>query len=145
MSIVPSTGRFTARYAESLAPRNARASKRRAHALVLAEHLDEAADDLGEDDAGVPASAHQRRARDVLGDRLAVLGRGGLESLDDRPQGEHEVRAGVAVGDGVDVQVVDPPAVRLEILQRATREVPDDLELHQDGLIGIRSRVTARA
>ena len=46
------------------------AQQRRAHALVLAEHLDEPADDLREDHAGVPARPHERRTRDVLRDRL---------------------------------------------------------------------------
>ena len=131
VSIVPSTGRLTARYAVSLAPRNARPSSAGADALVLAEHLDEAADDLREDHAGVAASAHQRRARDVLGDGLAVDGRRGVERLDDRAEGEDEIRSRVAVGHRIDVEVVDAAAMRLEVLERAAREMTDELELHQ--------------
>ena len=51
VSIVPSTGRLTARYAASLAPRNARRRRGVARVLVLAEHVGEAAHDLREDDA----------------------------------------------------------------------------------------------
>ena len=72
VSIVPSTGRFTARYAVSLASRKARLRSDELDALVLTEHLDEATDDLREDDARVPTRAHQRRTGHVLRDCLAV-------------------------------------------------------------------------
>ncbi len=107
------------------------AEQRRADALVRAEHLDEPAHDLREDDARVPAGAHERGARDVLRHGLAVGRARRIERFDDRPQRENEVRAGVAVGYRVDVQVVDAPAVRFEILERAAREMSDDVELHQ--------------
>ena len=54
-----------------------------------------------------------------------------VERLDDRAQRENEVGAGVPVRDGIDVQVVDAPSMRLEVLERASRQVTDDLELHQ--------------
>ena len=107
------------------------AEQRRAHSLVLAEHFDEPPDDLREDDAGVPAGAHERCAGHVLRDRLAVDRARRVERLDDRPQRQNEVRARVAVGYGVHVQVVDPAAMSLEVLERAAREMTDDLELHQ--------------
>ena len=65
-----------------------------------------------------------------------------LERLDDRPHGEREVRAGVAVGDRVDVEVVDPLLVRLEVAERergrshgrgrGSRRAPDVLDAHLD-------------
>ena len=68
---------------------------------------------------------------DVLGDRLAVLGGRGVERLDDRPQRQNEVRAGVAIRHRIHVQVVDASPMRLEILQGAARQMADELELHQ--------------
>ena len=49
------------------------------------------------------------------------------------------LRAGIAVRNRVDVQVVDPLAVRLEVLQRGTSERPDRLVVHRASL-----RPTAR-
>src|SRR4029450_6080415 len=91
----------------------------------------EAAHDLREDDARVPACAHERRAGHVLGHRLAGRGVRGIERLDDRAERQNEVRPRVPVGNGVHVEVVDPPTMRFEVLERAPREVSDDLELHQ--------------
>ncbi len=80
---------------------------------ALAERVGGAADDLREDDARVAARAHQRRAGDLVRERGAV-GRGrALERLRDRAHGQRQVRAGVAVRHRIDVQVVDPAAVRL--------------------------------
>ena len=47
-----------------------------------------------------------------MGERGAVVGPVALERLDDRPHGERQVRAGVAVGHRVDVEVVDPAPAR---------------------------------
>ena len=107
------------------------AQERRAHSLVLAEHLDEPAHDLREDDAGVSAGAHERCTGHVFRHGLAVDRARRVERLDDRTQRQDEVRAGVAVGHGVHVEVVDAAAVGLEVLERAAREMADDLELHQ--------------
>ena len=95
------------------------AEPRGAGLLGLAEHLDEPADDLGEDDARV-ARAPMRAAR-VTSFATSALppALDGVERLHDRSQREDEVRARVAVGDGIDVEVVDPPAVCLEVPQRA--------------------------
>ena len=60
-------------------------------------------------------------ARDVLRDRCARIGARAFQRLDDGSQREREVRARVAVGYGVDVQVVDPATVRFEVLERAAR------------------------
>ena len=99
----------------------------------LAERLGGAAQDLGEDDAGVAARAHQRRPRQLLCERRPVGGGGGLEHLHDRARGQRQVRAGVAVGDGIDVEVVDPAAVRLERCERGLAELLGPLELrHAD-------------
>jgi hypothetical protein len=66
-----------------------------------------AAHELGEDDSRVPAGAHQNGLREV--------GAGiSLERFHDRAHGQGHVRAGVPVGHRVDVEVVDPPAARLE-------------------------------
>jgi hypothetical protein len=81
---------------------------------ALGERLGGAAHDLREDDAGVPARAHQSRAGRLARERLAVGGVGGLEGIDDRAGGQREVRSGVAVGNRVDVQVVDPAAALLD-------------------------------
>ena len=56
-----------------------------ARVVGTTEHVDEPADDLREDHARVPSSAHQRSARDLLRDRLAAFGARFVERLDDRP------------------------------------------------------------
>ena len=99
----------------------------------LAERLGGAAQDLGEDHARVAARAHQRRARQLLRERGAVGGGRGVEHLHDRARGQRQVRAGVAVRNGIDVQVVDPAAVRLERRERRLPELLRPLELgHAD-------------
>ena len=95
----------------------------------LAERLGGAAQDLREDHARVAAGAHQRRARQLLRERGAVGGGRGVEHLHDRARGQRQVRAGVAVGDGIDVQVVDPAAVRLERRERRLPELLRPFEL----------------
>ena len=131
VSIVPSTGRLTARYAVSLAPRNARlrsdeltpscrpstSTKPRTICEKMTPELPRA-----------PMSAARVTS---FATASLVVGRRRVERLDDRAQREDEVRAGVAVGDRIDVQIVDAPAMRLEVLERAPRQVADDLELHQ--------------
>ena len=112
----------------------ARAAERTRHTAGvdrsrLAEDLGGAAQDLGEDHARVAARAHQRRAGQLLRERCPLGGGGRLERLDDRADGQRQVRAGVAVGDGIDVQVVDPPPVQLEVRERPACELPRALEL----------------
>ena len=107
--------------------------RRRVEQPGLAERLGRAAQDLGEDDAGVAAGAHQRGARQLLRERRAVGGSRGVEHLHDRARGQRQVRAGVAVRDGIDVEVVDPAAVRLERRERGLAELLGPLELrHAD-------------
>ena len=90
----------------------------------LAERLGGAAQDLGEDDARIAASAHQRRTRELLREHGAVGSRRGFEHFHDRARGLRQVRAGVAVRHGIDVQVVDPAAVRLERLRAPPARAP---------------------
>ncbi len=85
---------------------------------LAAETLGHAAEDLARDHPGVAAGAHQRpeadRRRDpfgrLTGDALRLVERG----LDRR----QHVRAGVAVGDGIDVERVDLVDVGLEVGDR---------------------------
>ena len=86
----------------------------------LAEHVGGTADDLREDHAGVAASSHQRAARDVARERMPAGGRRLVDRVGDGAHGHRQVRAGVAVGNGIDVQVVDARAVRLERRERAS-------------------------
>ena len=77
---------------------------------AVAQHLDHAPQDLGEDDAGVAAGAHERAVADGLARRRQVIV-GPVELLAHRAQGERHVRARVAVGNGIDVEPVDHLAV----------------------------------
>ena len=88
--------------------------------VLVAEHLGEAAHDLAEDDAGVAACAHQRSARELLRDRLRSLRGRAVERLHDGAHGEREVRARIAVGHRVHVEVVDPLPVRFEHRERGS-------------------------
>ena len=57
-----------------------------------------------------------------------------LERVDDRPHGEREVRAGVAVGDRIDVEVVDALLVRLEVAEREAGDLTGAVEVHDERL-----------
>ena len=61
--MVPSVGFITARYATAAASLSARATPRASNALPLRHALREAAEDLREDHAAVPAGAHERSVR----------------------------------------------------------------------------------
>ncbi len=82
---------------------------------TVARELDGGAPhDLRQDDPGVAASPHQRGAGRGLGLPCRV---GGAERRERSGQGLHgprHVRPRVAIGDGEDVQVVDPAPGRLE-------------------------------
>jgi hypothetical protein len=91
------------------------------------ELLGGAADELGEDHPRVAARAEQSGASDRVDDLLAAdlvdrppLRRGGepVELGDDGAEGEDHVVAGVAVGDGEHVEVVDLLAAGLKLGQR---------------------------
>ncbi len=84
-------------------------------AAVLGQLGEEAARQLREDDAGVAAGAHEDRPPDV---RAGVA----VERVRDRAHGQRHVRAGVPIGDGIDVEVVDARAARLERGQRRADE-----------------------
>ena len=57
-----------------------------------------------------------------------------LERLDHRPNREREVRAGVAVGNGVDVEIVDAATVRFEVRERGPSELTGAVEVHDERL-----------
>jgi hypothetical protein len=97
--------------------------RRRVKPLGLGDDLGEAAQDLREDDAGVPAGAHQRCARQFVRERREIVRGRRVELFDRRSDGQGEIRARVAVGDRVDVEVVDAPAVAFEREQRAARKL----------------------
>ena len=102
----------------------ARAAERGREVVGAAERLGGAADDLRQDHARVAAGAHQRGARDLVGERRR--GRRPVEPSSASTIGadrEREVRARVAVGHGVDVQVVDPAPGGLDRRERAAREL----------------------
>ena len=92
-----------------------------------------AADQLREDDPAVAAGAQQRRAghrghdlvtADVV-DGAALGGAGeAVQFGEDRAQGQDHVVAGVAVGDGENVEVVDLLAARLQRRQSGPRPEP---------------------
>ena len=97
-----------------------------------------AADELGEDHAGVAAGAQQRCAGDRVDDLLAadlveralVLGEP-VELVEHRAQRQRHVVAGVAVGDREDVEVVDLLPPRLE---RAECAFDDGAEAEKAGI-----------
>ena len=97
--------------------------RRRVELLGLGDDLGEAAQDLREDDARVAAGAHQRCARQFVRERREIVRCRRVQLFDRGSDGEREIRARVAVGDRVDVEVVDAPAVALEREQRAARKL----------------------
>ncbi len=109
--------------------RERRADQRRVDQLAgpRDELLGRAADQLGEDHAGVPPRAQQRGARHRLHDLLApdlidrALPVGALqpiELVEHGAQRERHVVARVAVGDGEHVEVVDLLAPRFQVRER---------------------------
>ena len=84
-----------------------------------------AADQLGEDHAGVAAGAQQRGARHGVDDLVAAdlvdlaLRGQAVELVEHRAQGQRHVVARVAVGDREHVEVVDLLAPGLELRKRA--------------------------
>ena len=72
-------------------------------------------DELREDDAGVPAGAHEDGAADV---GVGVA----LERVRDGTHRQGHVRARVPVGDRIHVEIVDARAARLERGQRRAYE-----------------------
>ena len=72
------------------------------------EALRHAAEDLARDDAGVAAGTHEGAVRDRLGNGLHVRVCGKrLDLTDDGAERERHVGAGVAIGHGEDVELVD--------------------------------------
>ena len=95
------------------------------------ELLGGAADELGEDHAGVATGAQQRRAGHGVDDLVApdhvdVALRGEIVELgQDRAQGQRHVVARVTVGDREDVEVVDFLAARLELRECGLDDQPE--------------------
>ena len=80
----------------------------------LTPDVADAAHDLGEDDAGVAARAHERALGDGGGHGRDVGDLALLELLDHGAHGERHVGAGVPVRDGVHVEVVDVLTLSLD-------------------------------
>ena len=97
--------------------------------LRRAERLGGTADDLREDDTRVPARSHQRGARQLPGERRAVGGLERVELLDHRAGRQRQVRAGVAIWDRIDVEVVDVLPARFQRRQRAAGQRAQLVEL----------------
>ena len=95
----------------------------------MADDVGEPADDLGQDHARVAARAHQRGPSDLVGEALAVGVVELLEGLLHRAHGQRQIRAGVPVGNRIDVEVVDPAAARLQSGDRRTGEATDRVEV----------------
>ena len=117
---------LTAAYAVSLAARRRERERRldtsrlaerprRSHATICEKMTPE-----------LPSRAHQRRAESRPSRLLAVRRRDASQRLDDRAHCQNEVGARVPVRDRIDVEVVDPTPVRLEVAQCAAREVADE-------------------
>ena len=138
--IVPSAGRAHGAVGAVGRARHRRADQHRVDELAGARDqlLGGAADQLGEDHAGVAARAQQRGAGDRVDDLLAadlveralVLGEP-VELVEHRAQRQRHVVAGVAVGDREDVEVVDLLAACLELAERA---LDDGAEAEKAGI-----------
>ena len=107
----------------------------RGRAGGLAEHVGGSAHDLREDHARVAARAHQRAARDVARERLPARRRGLVDGLGNRAHRHRQVRAGVAVRNRIDVEVVDAPAARLERRERGADDLLERLEIAVEGAV----------
>jgi len=93
--------------------------------VALAEDTGHAADDRRENDAGIPLGLHRRGALHVRG-QLGRRGRVRAVELGDDPlHGLLEVRPGVTVGDGIDVERVDPATMPFDVLESGRGEEPD--------------------
>ena len=89
---------------------------RAAELMFAAQALGHASEDLGSDDAGVAARAHQRPVADRLGDAIGVLVGHGLRlGQCGADRGQH-VAARVAVRDREDVEGVDLVDVRGKVV-----------------------------
>ena len=101
----------------------------RVDGLRLSEHFGGAADDLREDDPRVAARAHERRARDRVRERRPRRIGGVGQRIHERAHRERHVRARVAVGHGIDVEVVDARAACVEGRRSSVDETPDLREI----------------
>ena len=96
-----------------------------AHGVRRTDALREAAKDLREDHARIPPPGAERNVEHLVRELRGAGGGRRLDRLDHAAQREDEVRARVPVRHRIDVQVVDPLPVRLEVLERRTRELGD--------------------
>ena len=60
--------------------------------------------------------------------------RGLLERVDDRANGERQIRAGIAVRDRIDVEIVDSLLVRLEVAKGGAGDLTGAVEVHDERL-----------
>ena len=119
--------------------RHGRADQHRVDELARSrgQLLGRAADQLGEDDAGVAARAEQRRAGHAVDDLLApdLVERApagqAVELVEDGAQRERHVVARVAVGDREHIEVVDLLAACFQLGQRA---LDDGTEADEAGI-----------
>ena len=91
---------------------------------LAAERLGHAPEDLAGDDTRVAAWPHQRPEADGRPDPIGRLAGDEIRLLEGRADRGQHVRAGIAVGDGIDVERVDLLDVRLEVCDRG----PEGLE-----------------
>ena len=96
------------------------------HLVGLGRALAQAAQDLGGDDAGVAARAHERAGGDGAAD-LGAVGADGQrrQVVDDRGKRQRHVGAGVAVGNGEHVEAVDLVLALVEHLARGGNGIDD--------------------
>ncbi len=80
----------------------------------LRKRLGRATDDLREDHARVAARAEQRRPRRLTRELGPVARLGARQGFRHSASRQQQVRPRVAVGDRIDVEVVDPPPAALE-------------------------------
>ena len=104
----------------------ARRAKRARKVVVHGERLGGAANDLREDHARIAPCSHQRSARHLSGEAGAVVGAVAVERPCDLAHRERQVGPGVSVRDRIDVEIVDPAAVRLDRRARAVHELADE-------------------
>jgi hypothetical protein len=101
------------------------------HGVTAAQAVGQAPQDLGQDDPGVAPGAHERAVYDRLLHAGVV---GPLEPGHHRLQGQGHVGAGVAVGDRVDVEPVEPlpvPAQQVSVGDHGGAQVLGGQLLHR--------------
>ena len=105
----------------------------------------DASQDLRHDDPTVATSPHQGAVADRVAGR-SELDRGLVHLGDDRVEGARHVRPGVAIGDRVDVEPVDPRRVRGHDVAKRAHRVAQGIDTEQlECWHGVHCRATARS